>query len=430
MQLFLQLLQLPVLVFLIQYVRKKHSDPLFTNTYYFLVSYKVTAGFFITIIYFYYYIWGDTLLYASDLALLSDAFYYNVEDYIDLVLYNQLPGGYENYMATFSDLRAYLFVRLVSPLYLLTGSNYWILVIYLTLFSFAGFWKLSDVLIRFYKLNPLAVMISFFLMPSVVFWSSGVMKESLIMGILTFIVSFVLEFVNTRKIKIVSLILLPIFLFLLLQLKFYCFAILVAVLFPYAIAKCWSPFSGNTGRIIWLLICIVVGGMLVSFSHPLLHIDIISESLYYNYLATLQLSYGKNLFLFEGLSTEVSSFIPYIPKALSFGLFGPFLWQCKKLISLASGIENTIILTFFAAFIINVLKNRKKIKIGIEEVSLILYVTVLALCMTFASPNWGSLVRYKVVYMPFFILLLLNYNPLLLQWTERSTLLKRLSKKE
>ena len=49
----------------------------------------------------------------------------------------------------------------------------------------------------------------------------------------------------------------------------------------------------------------------------------------------------------------------------------------------------------------------------------IIYVSILAITMAFASPNWGSLVRYKVGYLPFFLLLILNNNPVIDQLEKR-----------
>ncbi len=144
MELFLLLVQIPILIFLIKYLRKKHSDPLFVNSYYYILSLKVTAGLFLGILYFNYYKVGDTVTYFQDLDLLNKLFYSKMEDYISLVVYNKMPEGSAYAVLTFDQDRAFTFVRILSPFYILSGSNYWLLSIYLSIFSFTGFWILLN----------------------------------------------------------------------------------------------------------------------------------------------------------------------------------------------------------------------------------------------------------------------------------------------
>ncbi len=87
MELLLLLIQIPFLIVLIKYLRKKHSDPLLTNSYYFILSFKVTAGIFLGLLYFNYYKEGDTIAYYLDLENLSNIFYTNKKEYINIVFY-------------------------------------------------------------------------------------------------------------------------------------------------------------------------------------------------------------------------------------------------------------------------------------------------------------------------------------------------------
>jgi hypothetical protein len=169
--------------------------------------------------------------------------------------------------------------------------------------------------------------------------------------------------------------------------------------------------------------------LIVSFAHEKLRLNALSESLFLNYEGTISKSHGNNTYIYEGLNSSPISFLPHIPMALLYGLFGPFLWHCKNLLALVSGIENTILLIFFITFLLSNLKKEKIGKIDIEEISLIIYVSVLAITMAFASPNWGSLVRYKVGYLPFFLLLILNNNPVIYQLEKRWNVLNLAEKK-
>jgi len=210
--------------------------------------------------------------------------------------------------------------------------------------------------------------------------------------------------------------------------------VLVAVIVPYCLVKYYSFKNGikkisTKYQIIALILLILCAAVASSFLNPYLNLNVIAEGLYINYKATLKNSTELNAYTFNGLSTSPFSFIPHIPQALSYGIFGPFLWQCKKIISLISGIENTILLILFISFLLSNFKKDKLSKIGIEEISLSIYVLVLAIFMAFASPNWGSLVRYKVGYLPFFLLLILNNNPAITQLARKLKVLNFSEKK-
>jgi hypothetical protein len=436
MEFLLSIIQIPFLIYLIRYLQKQHSDDLHQKLYYYLLSFKVTCGFCLGVIYFHYYTYGDTIEYDFHLDYLSKLFYSDITLYLEIMMTGDLPVGVEKILTLHSQPRAFFFVRLMSPFYIFTGSNYWILSVYLSLFSFAGMWILSNTFINLFKLNRLAILLSFFIVPSVVFWSSGVMKESFVMGIMCFSISIILNITyNKSTYPIIKSGLLIFFLGILFLLKFYYFAALVGILVPYCIVKRMSYKieiikDHKLLRILSLILLIIFTGFLASFSHTQLNIDRITYSLYINYISTLEASHNINVFFFEGLNTEFYSFLPHIPKALVYGLFGPFLWHCKKIITLLSGIENILILILFVVFVLTNVKKKKLRRIDIEEISVILYVSILAICMAFASPNWGSLVRYKIGYLPFFLILILNNNPFIHQLEATFNFLKPSDKKE
>jgi hypothetical protein len=435
MEFILLFIQIPLLIFLIKYLRKKNQNSLLVNSYYYLLSFKVTAGLFLGVLYFNYYKGGDTISYLYCNDYLSQLFYSDLKEYVNMVVLNNVPPELEQKSALFAQPRAFNFIRLINPVYILSGSNYWMLSIYLSFFSFAGLWILSDTLLRIYKLKPLAVMISFFIFPTVVFWTSGVIKESLVIGMMSFIISLVILIANKKKkISVLSITTIIIFSMILLSIKFYYLAVLMVVLLPYGIVKYFSEGDGifareKKYRIGALLFLIIMIGFSATFIHPKLNIGNISKELYINYSETKIRSTETGSYTFKDLSPEPTSFLPYLPTALSYGLFGPYLWQCKKIISLISGIENTAILILFITFLLANFKKEKIIKADLEEVSVIIYVMVLAVFMAFASPNWGSLVRYKVGYLPFFLLLILNSNPFILQLEKRFAFLNFLEKK-
>lgn len=255
------------------------------------------------------------------------------------------------------------------------------------------------------------------------------MKESLIIGMMCWLICLLLEFVHGKPISISKVMLLLVFSYVVLTVKFYYFGALVVSFIPYCVVRyasnCFPTLEKNRGvQLLGYATLIVVMVFVSSFIHPLLNLTKLSSIVYQNYLATLDSPDGGSMYTFEGLSANPVSFIRHLPDALSKGLFGPFIWDCKKLISMLSGIENTVLLVLAIPFVYSLFNTRIWSSIKLIEVSVVFYILILAVFMAFSSPNWGTLVRYKVGYLPFFVLLLLNNSPFLVYLEKKWNFLK------
>ena len=113
-----------------------------------------------------------------------------------------------------------------------------------------------------------------------------------------------------------------------------------------------------------------------------------------------------------------------IPAALQAAWLLPMLWQTEgNFLKVATAIENTIVLFLFLRLLYLLL--RKKIyaffaktpphihtKSATESYTLLLfcgllYLVILSIFISLATPNMGTLVRYKVGFLPFFVFILL-----------------------
>ena len=84
-----------------------------------------------------------------------------------------------------------------------------------------------------------------FLFPSVLFWSSGVLKEGLLFFAFGFLILTIFNLIQNKKVSGMGLALIVLCLGLLMILKFY----VLVVLIPVLVAYCWVELSGGKG--IW-----------------------------------------------------------------------------------------------------------------------------------------------------------------------------------
>jgi hypothetical protein len=143
------------------------------------------------------------------------------------------------------------------------------------------------------------------------------------------------------------------------------------------------------------------------------------ESLLRNYEATLQVSNGKNVFYFSGLSGSFSSLFLQFPKSVLIGLFRPLPGDVISKMGYLAMLENVFVVIFFVLTVIYLFAKKPHAPDMLLLTAAIMYVLVLSFLLPIASPNWGSLVRYKVGYMPFLLLLITFRNPLILYLESR-----------
>jgi len=345
---------------------------------------KILAAIGIGLLYSDYYPGGDTYNYLHDLELLSR---HNIDGYF----YANQP-------------RAWFFVRLIYPLYNLSFSNYWVLAVQLSTISFVATWLFYQEL-KHLKLSYWSIQIPLFFVPSVCFWSSGVLKETVSFAVINLLFLIILRI--NRRVEYVAV---HLFIFLILNLflyhlKYYLFApvfILSGVFLFLFFQKRTSLFRS----IITATFLVIVITGVVSFVHPTLNINLFFEALFVNYQKIVITSSPNALIpiLFDG---TVYSFLKNIPQAVFNGFFGPTLLESWNVLSLLLAIENTIVLLLFVTTCWVTIKApnfRNKRLLIIAGC----YVLFLSSVLPIASPNFGSLVRYRIAYYPLFILILLS----------------------
>ncbi|HAS44441.1 MAG TPA: hypothetical protein DCS93_28440 [Microscillaceae bacterium] len=369
--------------------------------------------------------------------------------YLKLLFFNEYY-----YLADLQDPRIweqprYLFiVKIASVINLATQQNYWFTSFYFSLFAFSGLWQAANTLSRLFPTTKLAAIFAFILFPSVVFWSSGVQKESLAIGIMAWLIHWFLVIFCDRqtrsgfywiKVSLLSMI----GLYGLWKLKFYYFGGLVPMLVTVALAYkvyLWLKSDKKTRQVLWLPLVLFVSilGILlltVSFMHPKLHLSEFMHVLVVNHNMSFHFSAPDDLIYyyrtdpgFATLTSTPGNLLYNSPLALISGLFRPFIWEANNKLKLIAGLENLwmLVFTLYALFMLFFRRQQLfqekalLIKQRFLMIGAIAYIIFLATLLALASPNFGTLVRYKVGFMP--VLLYLIHLPLarpLTRWLRR-----------
>ncbi|MEP1790582.1 hypothetical protein [Reichenbachiella sp.] len=304
-------------------------------------------------------------------------------------------------------VRAIYFVRILAIIKWLTHADYWMLSAYFSLFSFLGCAYLADKIARWKSELAYPAHIAFLYYPSIVFWSSGLLKESLAFGALTFLVGTYFSRYQSRKLHAGNIFIAAVALLIIVFIKYYIAAALIPLLIYLALyhMSFWSK-TGVSG--IWKK----TGLLMVVLALPiLLFLSWLSPNLSYGELwRVMQASHYEYIRLVpdgalhtltwfgSNLDTVVN--LPYLGFS---GIFRPLIGEDMTFPAVLSSLENSVLLV--AAVISFSLFFKVRRQFSPELLAVIIYISGLSIFLSYSAPNFGTLARFKIYYVPFVIML-------------------------
>ena len=386
---------------------KKYLDSELLKPFLISVGLKILATISLAYIFMYEFEYKtDPQVIFSESSLLTERCLKHPEQIKDIFIHN--TGSDMKYL---DDPRTFILIKTCAVLNLFTCHNYWINSLWMSCLCFVSIWYL---IISIRKINPdfyIPILLALLFVPTTLFWSSGLIKETVSASMLCILVVFLLKiYINNNSFKYIVLSILPAYI--LYRIKFYALGGLLLVAIPVLVIrfidnqKKLNPYF-KTG--IFLILFIANYLILNSLCEYIFTVGI-SDLIFYNYEAFVL--HSKTDVLFEGLKEfEPSSFLPHLPAALWHGLFMPLPWDGHSFFMYLEGIINLITLLSGSWLVFSILSNRNKTFSNNPVLTCIIlfYILISAICITLSTPNWGTLARYKVLYIPSFHFLLIFY---------------------
>jgi hypothetical protein len=330
-------------------------------------------------------------------------------DFDESLLKNIANAGY------FKTESNYMVTKMVAFFSFFTFGKYMVTNLVFSMIAFTGVWKLYlffyEQFPRMHKQFAIAVLY----LPTFVFWSSGIMKDTICVASLGWITYALYEIFFRKKSLFRNVILLSVFTYLLIVLKVYILISYVPFFMLFIILR--NIQSVNNRRIKYLLapvliVCSLYGftRVLNSYSEELgeFAVNGITSSIkHYNIAFENQSDFAQSNFSlgadFDGTFTGL---VKLTPVAVSATLFRPFLWESKKLSTLLSSLES-LIMMMFTLYIICKAGFVSCIKLIIKDPLIMycfLFSIVFALFVGASTLNFGTLVRYKIPCLPFYVI--------------------------
>lgn len=311
-------------------------------------------------------------------------------------------------------------MKISAALSYLSFNSYLIISLFFGLFTFAGLWNLFLMFNEIMeKKNQRILAIVLLYTPSICFWGSGLIKDSICLGLLGFICSFVYTLFIRKKFSIIKSLLLILFLYLLLVIKTYLAIALLLSLALTAVVNLIIKRKNNVLKLVSISLIIFTTLTIVIISSSSSFNSILEETK--SNIETFKGAYAnpdgdeeRSMAEFSTAFVDVNlpNLILRAPLAFFTTLFRPFLWESRKPIVFFSALESFLTLLATVYLLIKCKVSRFFYFIFTDPYLFLCFTftILLGVIIGFTTFNFGTLVRYRLPILPFYFFMLLSIH--------------------
>lgn len=403
-------------------VRPWVTDELNRRYFFPALTVRIVGALAVGFVYQFYYGGGDTFAYHTHGSRpLWEAIMESPGDGFRLLFLNGEygPGVWKTASKIWywNDPQSFFVIRLATVLDLFTFSSYSGTAVLFAAIAFSGAWMLFSTFYRMYPTLHGWIALAVLFVPSVVFWGSGIFKDTVTLaGVGAVTYSFHRLFLEKRVSAFYVFLLLFSF-WLIFSIKKYILLCLLPALLLWFVASHFSQVRSLMLRIVLTPVVIVAAGLLAYYAilkvgddDPRYELSRLAETAR---ITAYDIRYGWGARMGEGsgytlgeLDGTWQSMIRLAPQAINISLFRPYLWEVRNPLMLLSSLEALVLLFLTFRLLVRV---RGRIFSYINKPDVIFclaFALIFAFAVGVSTFNFGTLSRYKVPMMPFFLLTL------------------------
>lgn len=395
---------------------------------YFIAGYwvKMAGGFAFGLIYTYYYNQvGDTYFYFWSAHVIHDALAndpitglkilfqsVNVED-PDTHYYTQQFFSYVRGNDTF------LVLKITAVLLMLGPKSYFSTTLLFSFFSFLGVWKFFQVLVEKYPKLVKEMAISTLFIPSVFFWGSGILKDSIVMGALGFLLYSIFQMVEKKNFRPRILIAFGLAFYVIFTIKAYIIVSFIPASALWIMLTYKNQIRNKVIKFVvapFILILALSGAFSIFYYlgnssgqyslDNFLQTSSVLQANHYSSKSDDETSNGtRSGYTLGEFEPTILGVLSKFPAAVNVTLFRPYLWEVKSPVMIFSALESIyfllfVFINFFRIGLMNIFRSTIQDPFILMSLS---FAILFAFAVGFTSYNFGALVRYKIPCIPFFV---------------------------
>jgi hypothetical protein len=373
-------------------------------------------------IYEFYYRGGDTMgFYTWSQAFLD----YLINDFSSAIsfLFTDSPEAFSKFKYNYGspkysyilkyNTREAIFIKMTSIINLLSMNTYLSTSYVFALISFVGNWLLYKVFIYHYPKIKKELAYAVLFIPSVSFWGTGILKDTLTFSALCFLVYALHKAFIVGENKVRNIFVIIFMAYLIMTLKAYILLAFLPAGVVWVFNEKKSKIKSGAMRalltpIFFLMIMATLGGLVLMLGESAGRFSISSlEQTTKDFQGWHAVaSENGSGYTIHSTGTSVTSLLTAFPESINVTYFRPYLWESGSIVVLMGAMESLFLLLYFLKIIIFkgkiIIFFRAIFSKPIIQMSLI-FALFFGFVVGFTSFNFGALARYKVPSMPFFV---------------------------
>jgi hypothetical protein len=363
---------------------------------------KVMAGIF----------YGWIGIYYSTMAQMSDTWnFHNLSipeyklllhdplEFFNSIFYNPYEGGFEKFFnasnSYWNDLKGNAFIKLLSIFNLFSFGNYYVNVIFFSFISLFGPIAIYRIMSSVFNSGKLPLLIGCFLVPSFLYWGSGLHKEGMIVVGISLVIYHTYFGLQQKRFGIgrIAAILLGLFLLLIFR------NFVLVVILPALLALVVASYFPKRGLLIFssLYIIFIILFFTVRYIDP--QIDF-PKAVVTKQQEFLKLQEANSTIPIRELEPTALSFLQNTPQAFSLAVLRPYPSDVRHILSLAAAVEVCILLLIFIAFLFF---RRQEPGSPVFVYFCVFFSISLLLAIGLSNNNLGAIVRYRSIILPLLV---------------------------
>ncbi len=407
---------LAVIYLLMYWYRRRASNPL-TKPYFFPAFHlKVVGALAVGLIYQFYYRGGDTFNFFRDSSIIWEAFLDSPLLGFKVLLADQQYDAetypYVSRIYFYQDGNTRPIIKISGFLGFFTFHTYSAIALLFALICFSGLWALYQSLIDMYPQLNRSLAVAVFFIPSVFFWGSGLLKDTITLGALGWSFHAIYFGLLKRKAIVRNVLILLLMILLIQSVKIYILLCFIPAVSLWFFLHYRSQMRSALLRLLLLPLAFV-------FALPIGYVAVnkLTEGSRYSldqvantarvtseWLLYVSEKQGGSAYSLGELDGTLPNLLSKFPQAVWISLFRPYIWEARNPVMLLSALEAL----FFLWITLRVLW-----EVRFRFVSIVFAHPFIAFGLIFSvafafgtgvsSYNFGTLVRYKIPLMPFYL---------------------------
>lgn len=398
--------------------QKKYGNSIPSQKYYargFLI--KAVGAVFVGLIYQYYYGGGDTAYFWKDGKVITSYFFKNINDWWELMNFGK--GDYQTSsiiwrvsgITYLNDVNSMTLNKVNSIINFFTIGSYIGNAMFFAFFSFFATWKFYEMLVELYPAEWDSIGKILFYIPSVMFWGSGIFKDTLVYSAMLLIIYAVYRLFIKKQIKIKYIVLLIGSITIISNIRFFFLGLIVPLTTMWVIISLSDNIKNKLIKRVTfpILLLIAVITIPTALSRYMATSDTLNETALQSKATgfyTWHTSQGGSTYSLGEMDYSATGVVRKFPAAVNVSLFRPYIWEVHTVFQLISALQSLFFL-LFTVWVIYKVKFVLFFKTLLSD-SFALYCVLMGVMFAFVtgitSFNFGALDRYKIPALTMYLL--------------------------